>query len=337
MKPHLKCLAVASLLLANSPTGAAELRCDRFEVKAALDGSELTAFLDTDCPDFAEIMVSVSRSYYQDGSDEEYAHSYYTEKGTVGKWREPRRISVAHSEWARILEAHQKKMSRVGMGYNVERVEDELEMSIVLPVNQSDTRFGARNENLLGDAVKQKGLRIVESRVTIPYPLSDTGKIIGVAPEQTPLQSAFVRLSEFVGKRIDASIEDPSCAAAEEPGGYCISELPNASLSVNFTAAGHTRARVDLTSLADTEPFMRACSAIISFATDAGEPEADSVTMMLAEKAGTEGKYVDGKIGDVMLACSPARTRIATSSSAPTSRAPGAGIGEGEILQATRW
>ena len=170
MKPYLTCLSVTGFLLANSPVGAAEIRCDRFEVKAALDGTDLTVVLDTDCPDFAQIMVSVSRSYYQEGSDEEYARSYFEEKSTVEKCREPRHISVEHSEWTKNLEAHQRKMSRLGMGYTVQRIDDDLEVRIVLPVNQSDPRFGPRNENLVGVAVSKEGLRIVESRVTLPMP-----------------------------------------------------------------------------------------------------------------------------------------------------------------------
>ena len=52
---------------------------------------------------------------------------------------------------------------------------------------------------------------------------------------------------------------------------------------------------------------MRACSALISFAADAGESEADSATMMLAERAAAEGKYVHGEIGDVMLGMQPGK------------------------------
>ena len=119
-------------------------------------------------------MVSVSRTYYEKGSNTAYSHSYFDEKSTIGKWRKPRQISVAHSKWSSILEAHRKKMSRLGIGYTVARIDDDLKVSMVLPVNQKDKRFGRRNENLVGRAVRTEGLRIVESEVRNHHPLRDT-------------------------------------------------------------------------------------------------------------------------------------------------------------------
>lgn len=164
----------AVFVLTTSATTGAELRCDRFHVRAVRDGDQLTVSLDTDCPDFTVIMISVYRSYYQKGSTTAYVHSYFDERSTVGKWRRPRRISIAHSKWISALNAHRRKMNRMGLGYTVARIDEDLQVSMVLPVNQKDKRFGRRNENLVGKAMRiQSGLRTAESEVRIPYSLRD--------------------------------------------------------------------------------------------------------------------------------------------------------------------
>lgn len=131
-------------------------------------------------------MVSVSRTYYEKGSDTAYAHSYFEEKSSVGKWRRPRQVSVAHSKWHSILGAHRKKMSRIGLGYTVSRIDDDLEVRMVLPINQRDKRFGKRNENLVGKAVQTTGLRIAESEIRIPFPLSDRSLGTAQLPSTDP-------------------------------------------------------------------------------------------------------------------------------------------------------
>ena len=64
--------------------------CNRFEALAKRTGDTLTLSLDTDLPDFTDVMVSVSRAYYKRGSSVEYPLDYFQEKSSVGKWREPR-------------------------------------------------------------------------------------------------------------------------------------------------------------------------------------------------------------------------------------------------------
>ena len=118
-------LAAGYVLLATSVVGGEKIRCDEFDVRATLDGDRVTVSLNSDCPDFSEIMVSVSRTYYQKGSDTAYSHSYFHEKSTVGNWRQQKQVSVIHSKWINSLENHRKKMNRLGLGYAVDRVDDK--------------------------------------------------------------------------------------------------------------------------------------------------------------------------------------------------------------------
>jgi hypothetical protein len=122
-------------------------------------------------------MVSVSRTYYERGNSTAYSHDYFEEKSTVGKWRTQRRVSVTHSKWMAILETHRQKMRRLGMGYTVDTISDDIEISMVVPINQKDKRFGDRNSNLVGKAVRTAGLRVIETEAKIYYPLQN--KMVG--------------------------------------------------------------------------------------------------------------------------------------------------------------
>ena len=144
-----------------------KIRCDTFDVKSHLQNDELLVSLDTDCPDYAEIMVSVYRIFYEIGESSEYYRNYFQEKSTVGNWRKQRRISVAHAKWLADLEAHRQEMNRLGDRFTVDRISDDIEIRLVVPINQEDERFGHRNSNLVGKAVNTTGLRIIEGEVSV--------------------------------------------------------------------------------------------------------------------------------------------------------------------------
>lgn len=55
--------------------------------------------------------------------------------------------------------------------YEVDKISDTIEVRMVVPINQSNPRFGWRNENLVGKAVSTEDLRVVEGEVQIHYPL----------------------------------------------------------------------------------------------------------------------------------------------------------------------
>jgi len=140
----------------------AGVRCDKFDVTAALQGDSLRVRLDTDLPEFTELMVSVSRCYFQKGDkDSKYARDYFSEKSTVSKWRTSRSLSVADHIFDKALQKQLDMMASLGMPFEVARIEDTLEVSFVVPVNQENPAFGKMNVNLRGTMVAKKGLRTI--------------------------------------------------------------------------------------------------------------------------------------------------------------------------------
>lgn len=160
--------------------------CDRFELRWELDGQDLLLAIDTDLPDEGELSVSVSRSYYEVGNDEEYARDYLSVLEPVSRWREPRRIPLDAGAWRADLDAHQSRMAEIAaaerqagvpaadtVAFDVASIADDVEIRAVLHVNQDDPRFGGRgNPNLSGAATTSRGVGvIVEAETSLEFPL----------------------------------------------------------------------------------------------------------------------------------------------------------------------
>ena len=174
--------------------------CDKFNLKATLDGQLLKVSVDTDLPDDTRLMVSVYRLLNIAYDQEEFSVYYFNERGTVGQWRDGKTLLLDENKWLSRLEdlkarwlilevANQKTISIYGgippgweeelnKTYEVDKISDTIEVSMVVPINQSNPRFGWRNKNLVGKAVSTEDLRIVEDEVHIYYSLkkSPTGR-----------------------------------------------------------------------------------------------------------------------------------------------------------------
>lgn len=176
--------------------------CDKFNLKATLDGQLLKVSVDTDLPDNTKLMFSVSRLFNIVYDQEEYLIHYLEEKSTVGQWQGGKTFLLDNNKWlSQLVElkekwhnieiANQKFKSdysnsriptewkeELNKTYEVDKISDTIEVSMVVPINQSNPRFGWRNENLVGKAVSTEDLRIVEGEVQIHYPLkkSPTGR-----------------------------------------------------------------------------------------------------------------------------------------------------------------
>ena len=147
---------------------------DTFDVRYDLRDGRLAVALDTDLGDAAKLMVSVSRSYWEQGSDEEYPVDYFSESSTVGAWRDPRTVTLNHDTWKREIEQRQRVLAAAGESFTVSRTADDIEISFVVPVNQ-EPPFERLNANLTGDAVTQSGnLRIVRREILVSYPIDAT-------------------------------------------------------------------------------------------------------------------------------------------------------------------
>ena len=160
--------------------------CDRFELRYELDGRDLLLAVDTDLPDGGELTVSISRSYYEVGHDEEFARDYLSVSEPVSRWREPRRIPLDSDAWRADLAAHQRRMAEIAaaereagvpaedtVAFEVANIAEDVEIRAVLHLNQDDPRFGGRsNPNLSGEATSRLGAGVlVEAEATFEFPL----------------------------------------------------------------------------------------------------------------------------------------------------------------------
>ena len=150
----------------------AQVVCNKFKLVTKVTGSTLDLSLDTDLPDNAVVIVSVSRSYLEKGNTAAYSVDYFSEKSTVRKWKSKHRISVDSGKWKSALREKQEKMSRLGLGFDVASINEKITARMVAPINQPDPRFGKQNSKLTGKAVRATGLRVIEDEIEIDYPLN---------------------------------------------------------------------------------------------------------------------------------------------------------------------
>ena len=172
----LRQISLASIMLLLPLALFSSVVADRFSLQVETEGTDLLLAIDTDLPDTAELMISVNRIYYEVGNDSAYSREYFAERGRVLDWRGSRRISIDDEAWKADLKAHQESMAELGsfVAFDIDRIEDEIQVSAVLHINQPDPRFGGRgNPNLSGQAINQSGNRNLISREeTIEWPLS---------------------------------------------------------------------------------------------------------------------------------------------------------------------
>ena len=154
-------------------TASESLVCDRFELITAISGETMQLSLETDLPDDTIIMVSVDRSYWEEGNTEEYSRPYFEQKSTVGEWRRVHAIDIGSERWKKNLKDFQAEMARSSLGFEVGKISNDIEARIVVPmIGQTNPRFGDRNKHLEGTAVTERyGGRLVEGASRIARPL----------------------------------------------------------------------------------------------------------------------------------------------------------------------
>ncbi len=168
-------LALVLMLAATfiASTAAAQVVCNKFKLVTKVTGSTLNLSVDTDLPDNTVVSVWVYRTYLEKGNPAWYSVDYVSEKSTIGKWRSKHRISIASEKWKSALRSKQERMSRIGLGFAVASISDKITVSMVVPINQPDPRFGIDNTKLTGKAVRTRtsGYRVVVDKIEINYPL----------------------------------------------------------------------------------------------------------------------------------------------------------------------
>jgi hypothetical protein len=162
-------LSLLLLLTLSTDTALAQIvKCDRFELKATLEGDYLLVSLYTDLPDSADLMVGVSRSYWAGHPIQEYPVEYIDAHSTVGEWRKPRRVDLDNAAWKAKFADRLRYLAQIMKPMHVTKVDNVVTVSFVVPINQSDPRFGKRNQNLVGRKVASSGLRVVTAEVKVP-------------------------------------------------------------------------------------------------------------------------------------------------------------------------
>lgn len=193
-----------------------DVLADTFEVKHQLIGNRLTLALKTDLGDAASVMVTVSRTYREAGSNDAYSIAYVDQKSTVGAWRSEHAIELDNAAWKRELENQQRAMARAGEPFMISEIAEDVEVAFVVPVHQNPPlrRF---NSNLRGTVVMERaGIRTIERRESISYPLPAAGNVGRDAfgdPWNLSVQTTY-RASGDLPLVDDPDPEDPLAAIA---------------------------------------------------------------------------------------------------------------------------
>ena len=191
------------------PSKEGPIKSDKFAIVQSLQGDTLTVSVDTDLPDFTDVMVSVSRSYFEKNSADEFARNYFEEKSTVGRWRQPREVKVSHDIFKASLQEQQRKTAQAGIGGQLDRIEPDVVIGFTVPMFQSNAAFGNRNSNLTGAATTTSGNgRIVRAEVSVRYPLD---------AKATPGPQWASRNDLVLGRTYQLSRETPLMANLNPP------------------------------------------------------------------------------------------------------------------------
>lgn len=157
------------------------LQCGTFDLQTKWLGSEVEVSLKTDLPVNTTVMFGISRVYTKVGSSEKYSGGYHSRKTIVGSLRTPKRYTVDDVKWDRQRKEQQIRMARLGEPFTIQSISNAVEVSVVVPINQSDPRFGKGNKNLVGCGVSIPGLRIIRREVVLTAPYNGVMSGVSVA------------------------------------------------------------------------------------------------------------------------------------------------------------
>ncbi len=173
---------------------ADRILCDKFSIIAKINDRTLTYSLETDLPDSANVVVTISRSYSRKDVRNINSKDYYNSKKTVGQLRYINIVKIDDNQWCQTLAKQQKLMSRMSNPFAVDKVNDDVSISITFHVNQEDPIFEKQNQNVSGKMIDEKNpvrsIR-VEKKIRLPlaikYDPANIPQEIEVAiPKQVP-------------------------------------------------------------------------------------------------------------------------------------------------------
>ena len=195
--------------------------CNKFDIIAEVNGRELTFQLSTDLPDNTEIMASVSRQYWNEGSAEDYVGDYLSRKTTVGELKLSMKVVIDDTRWKNEREQKQKLLAKMGAPFQVRKISDEVELDLTVPIFQSNPAFGKGNKNLHGPLVSNQGLRTIRvaKKFTVPFDRRNAAGIVGKRQHSLDPTNLETSLRYRISKRTPITDEiqpkDPLKAIAE--------------------------------------------------------------------------------------------------------------------------
>lgn len=155
------------------------IRCDQFEVLTECEPNGTDTIrrtrvsIKTDLPDSTNLMVSIGRTFRNSADNEEYSVDYLEEKSTVADWRAGKILELDQTKWQAQLDEKRSTFRKLGEKLEVVDLSSAVIVSFVVPVNQSDKRFGLRNVNHVGLAVVNSSeLRIVRRESKLEWPVT---------------------------------------------------------------------------------------------------------------------------------------------------------------------
>lgn len=156
------------ILLATCQIVSAQVICDEFKINANLEGDILSFTLDTDLPDQTILMVSVGRSFIHKSSGSVFTLNFYDAKSSVEQLKTPHKIDISDSIFKASILNYRKKIKAQSNDFRVSKISDDIEVRIVVPVNQTNPKFGDKsNSKLLGEKVISSGLKIISSELRV--------------------------------------------------------------------------------------------------------------------------------------------------------------------------
>lgn len=165
-----------------------QIVCDQFNIVLNLHDKALDVTLQTDLPDDTVLMVAVKRSYLQKEDSKSYYVDYLSEKSTVGKWKTKQSVPLDNEKWQQDLKSKQEQMSRLGAGFSVASISEDITVSLTVPYKQSNPKFGEQNSKLSGKCVSDQLPPVVRGKGELAYPLRGSAMNMSAAPSLAPSQ-----------------------------------------------------------------------------------------------------------------------------------------------------
>ncbi len=188
--------------------------CNRFEVSAELEGSDLVVSLATDLPVDTNIVVSATRDYNEKGQATTYSIDYLFDKSRVSQWSQPRRFDVSNAKAMREFEKKREKQAAVGIAGKIGTISKKLEVRVLVPMNQDNPDFGKGNVHLSGSCpIETSGSgKVVEWKTEFDYPLTARPKEPRRADPSNLAKGKTFRISKDTPLMPHHSPKDPYAA-----------------------------------------------------------------------------------------------------------------------------